>query len=54
MFSELLSNRSPFSHMEQIETLIYLFVLQLALVASLLRSLGTPSHMLGLEINSFY
>lgn len=40
--------------MEKIETLIYLFVLQLALAASLLRSPGTPSHTLGLKINSFY
>jgi len=31
MFSELLSNCGPFAHMEQIETLIYLFVLQLTL-----------------------
>lgn len=40
--------------MEKIETLIYLFVLQLALAASLLRSPGTPSHTLELKINSFY
>lgn len=31
MFLELLSNCGPFAHMEQIETLIYLFVLQLTL-----------------------
>lgn len=31
MFPELLSNCGPFAHMEQIETLIYLFVLQLML-----------------------
>lgn len=37
--------------MEKIETLIYLFVLQLAPAASLLRSLGTPSHI---KIHSFY
>lgn len=53
MFFELLSNK-PFSHTEKIETLIYLFVLQLALAASLLCSLGTPSHTLELKINSFY
>ena len=40
--------------MEKIETLIYLFVLQLALAASLLCSPGTPSHTLELKINSFY
>lgn len=54
MFFELLSNAARFSHMEKIETLIYLFVLQVALVASLLCSPGTPSHTLELEINSFY
>lgn len=40
--------------MEKIETLIYLFVLQLALAASLLCSPETPSHTLELKINSFY
>ena len=40
--------------MEKIETLIYLFVLQLAPAASLLHSLGTPSHILELKIHSFY
>ena len=40
--------------MEKIETLIYLFVLQLAPAASLLCSLGTPSHILELKIHSFY
>lgn len=34
--------------------MIYLFVLQVALAASLLCSLGTPSHTLELKINSFY
>lgn len=54
MLFALLSNAAPFSHMEKIETLIYLFVLQVALVASLLCSPGTPSHTLELKINSFY
>lgn len=54
MLFELLSNCSPVSHMEKIETLIYLFVLQLALAASLLCSPGIPSHTLELKINSFY
>lgn len=46
--------RWPFSHMEKIETLIYLFVLQRALAASLLCSPGTPSHTFESKINSFY
>lgn len=46
--------RWPFSHMEKIETLIYLFVLQRALAASLLCSLGIPSHTFESKINSFY
>lgn len=54
MFFELLSNSSRLSHTEKIETLIYLFVLQLAPAASLLHSLGTPSHVLELKIHSFY
>lgn len=40
--------------MEKIETLIYLFVLQGALEASLLGSLGTPSHTFKSKSNSFY
>lgn len=39
--------------MEKIETLIYLFVLQRALAASLLCSLGIPSHTFESKINSF-
>lgn len=46
--------RWPLSHMEKIETLIYLFVLQGALEASLLGSLGTPSHTFKSKSNSFY
>lgn len=42
------------SRREKIETLIYLFVLQLAPAASLLCSPGTPSHTLELKIHSFY
>ena len=34
--------------------MIYLFVFQLAPAASLLRSLGIPSHILELKIHSFY
>lgn len=52
VFFESLSN-GPFSHREKIETLIYLFVLQLALAASSLPSPGTPSHTLESKINSF-
>lgn len=55
MFFRLLSNGGcSFTHMEKIETLIYLFVLQGALAASLLGSLGMPSHTFKSKSNSFY
>jgi hypothetical protein len=55
MFFRLLSNGGrSFAHVEKIETLIYLFVLQGALAASLLCSLGMLSHTFKSKSNSFY